>query len=468
MAIEILPFIVHNLDDTESLPQALDRQIQRQPDDSWVLVMDDDIMLRTLSNWYRHLQQTIEQHPQYDAFTTKINRGCGLNPNHYRISRGVNMNNHDMLYHINFAAQRKQRSKYSGVVRDITIDRSYCGVTTLIKVSAWKRCIDKFKSFMASGMTLHTDTYLHCMLAGAGLKFGMIEDYHVYHLYRGDRPSKSPSHFKEVNVFPAKHLNTDQSLKAIEDSLANNPRTFVVRFGDCEALMMTNVNRQGTPLDSTAKAISRGNQMQYNARLADELKNAYQIDEPGYLIAPPHGYPEEQWMSKGKGSPFKLPKIVRLELMMMNEGRTLLSFPVFGRLAVFDPERFQQFVRKHILGKRLLFIGSTPKKDVEKLIGRVQHYIKTPDHQSYNRRNDIVKKVQAKLESGDVDIVLPASGYMTKVLAEQIWKAGYPVNLFDLGSIFDIFKKPATRNYLAELQDRLIKWYNEHPIDTQA
>jgi len=94
-----------------------------------------------------------------------------------------------------------------------------------------------------------------------------------------------------------------------------------------------------------------------------------------------------------------------------------------------------------------MFIGSVPEIEIQKLFGEIDYYVETPRKNAYTYIDlwwpEILKNVD------NVELVLPAAGMATRVIAKRLWDLNKDVHCIDLGSIVDAVSSfPSSRKWI--------------------
>lgn len=144
-------------------------------DDDWVCFLDHDATF-TVGNWYNQLEDIIEKHSDYGAFTCMTNR-IGQK---YHVPIGVDRENHDMKYHRAVGKQLAE-SYYDQITPLNDVQGQYfSGVMILIQKKTWKKidgCPDGF---------LGVDNEIHRRCILNGVNVGRMDGVYLYHWYRAD------------------------------------------------------------------------------------------------------------------------------------------------------------------------------------------------------------------------------------------------------------------------------------------
>lgn len=202
-------------------------------DDDWGCFIDHDSMFTTL-DWFHQLDEIIKNHPEYSCFTAVTNREYAS----WQIPEGVDVNNHDVVYHRRFGAQLSEQN-YGKVVDVTNCSESlsstqpqaspmeispFGGIMILYKKSVWKNI--PFRKYYKEKSIFGTDNLIHIDLKKAGHKVGLTTGVYLYHWRRADKesgfiPNKSPG--QKDGLVPSKlpeknFLDVPSGLKWIKDA----------------------------------------------------------------------------------------------------------------------------------------------------------------------------------------------------------------------------------------------------------
>jgi len=215
--------------------------------------------------------------------------------------------------------------------------------------------------------------------------------------------------------------------------------TYFTRYGDNDLMMITGRNSSGGQINR-GKAYG-GNKTVYSEKLSVELKTAFTIKDEGYLKGVSGLWQKEPGMRNGCFAPFPYSgKLIDMIASVTSE-QEFLSPVLFQYLFCFQSFIFEQFL-EYIKGD-VLFVGSVPKSHVEKILKTKVKYVTTPRTGAYKK----IKTIWNGVEKNSADIIIPACGQCSRVLAGRLWNSGYNGHVIDMGSIFDVFLMP-TRTWL--------------------
>lgn len=151
-----------------NLGRAYNEAMALLPDDGWAVMLDHDCALTTRS-WHAQIAEAIAFKPDAGAFVACTNRIAAP------WQQVGDRNNHDMVHHRAFGAERlKVRS-----LLDVTDTQGFGGVAFAISKRTWDRI-----GGAPDGM-LCVDHHLHFRCRKAGLRVYLLESWYVYHWRRG-------------------------------------------------------------------------------------------------------------------------------------------------------------------------------------------------------------------------------------------------------------------------------------------
>ena len=217
--------------------------------------------------------------------------------------------------------------------------------------------------------------------------------------------------------------------------LEGEERVFYNRFGDSELLTMD--HQRHRLRHKITESVER------------EMADTFTIDHPHYVRGIAAGYPKEEGMMSGLFAPHVCNEelVAILRKFGLKEGEQLDSAVMPHYMTVFHPKRFDAFLQRYVRPKKKMFVGCVEKRLVEKIYGPIAVYVKTPKRHASLQFESVWKEVKANL--GDVELVLPAAGISSKIIAKRLWYMGVMVHCLDLGSIVDALEeKPVSRKWL--------------------
>jgi hypothetical protein len=186
----------------------------------------------------------------------------------------------------------------------------------------------------------------------------------------------------------------------------------------------------------------RSNQFIVTPALQQELIESFNIDHPQYLKAncanfvnepnaesiDLHVDPNDKWWSEDVVE-------ITKKVSISTKQEEFLNFQTFHYLASFHPEKVHSFIDEFIRGKRVMFIGCRTRDQMQQIFGPIAHYVQTPETNSYASIDLWWPIIEAALDS--IDVVIPASGFSSRVVNKRIWDLGTEIHSIDVGSFID-------------------------------
>ena len=260
-----------------------------------------------------------------------------------------------------------------------------------------------------------------------------------------------------------KILNTTNSLKSITDILDRGENVYFSRYGDNDIMMMSGTRLDNSPLGS--EQAFGGNKTIFSIELQRELIEAFQINNPNYLIGVSCTWEKEIGMDKGCFEPFPYKNQLEQKINLFTNKEEFLIPILFHYLICFKPQIFDLFVEKYIKTRNVLFVGSSDKEHVEKLIGHINHYVETPKTTAYNQIENIWSEILIVLKNNPgINMIIPTSGQCSRVLTKRLWNyKGLNISVIDMGSLFDGLSTTPTRTWIKLKGHLLRERYNSLP-----
>jgi len=239
-----------------------------------------------------------------------------------------------------------------------------------------------------------------------------------------------------------KTYDMQNTLEILCKLLEDRPKVYYPRFGDGDFNIMSGEGR----------CIEHD----YSKELQEELQSSFLIEEDGYL----------------KGAMVNEPTFNGINLQPRNqkENEQILSFfkelyggrnittyshVLFTYAAVHEQELMIEFLENFIRPKKKLFIGSVPKDDIEKLVGKVDYYVNIPVASLEEQK--VFKGAYYTMDKwwedvmdcvDDVDLVLPTAGMAGRVTCGRLWNLNKQVHCIELGSIVDAVISKESRSWI--------------------
>lgn len=227
---------------------------------------------------------------------------------------------------------------------------------------------------------------------------------------------------------------TQETYDHLCNLLDNNKKVYYGRFGDGDFYIMNG---------------KREKMHQWSPELANELSEAFTIDDPLYVKGAMINYPLEPGMSHGTFAP--MPTNAEMEGWLLNNQKihpdTIFhSHIMFHYISVFKQDMMINFLDKYIRPKKKMFIGSVNKEKIEKLVGKIDYYVHVPERDAYYSMNEWYPEILKYID--DVDLCLPAAGMAGRVINKRLWKLGKSMHCIDLGSVIDAAVDSETRTWI--------------------
>jgi len=217
--------------------------------------------------------------------------------------------------------------------------------------------------------------------------------------------------------------STTETYQTLCNLLRTNKKVYYSRFGDGDLFIMMGRNQANHD---------------YSEELAAELRASLTVEHPQFLKGLPVNFPKERGMTKGLFEWFYFND----ELAEFVIKKIPLTYPaVFesswfpNYYSVFKPVDLSQFMDWFIRPRKKMFIGSVPPEDIQKLYGKIDCYVQLPRKNAYSTIDTWWPEILRNIDS--VEVVLPAAGMATRVIAKRLWDLNKEVHCLDLGSIVD-------------------------------
>ncbi len=257
--------------------------------------------------------------------------------------------------------------------------------------------------------------------------------------------------------------STTETYTTLCHLLSKHKKVYYSRFGDGDLFIMMGRNQANHD---------------YSEELAAELRASLTVEHPQFLKGLPVNFPKEKGMTKGLFEWFYFND----ELAEFVIKKIPLTFPaVFesswfpNYYSVFKPVEMSQFLDQFIRSRKKMFIGSVPLEDIQKLYGKIDCYVQLPRKNAYSTIDTWWPEILRNIDS--VEVVLPAAGMATRVIAKRLWDLNKEVHCLDLGSIVDAVSSFApsrkwiklkghvlNRILLPEFRDRSFKYKINYAI----
>lgn len=240
-----------------------------------------------------------------------------------------------------------------------------------------------------------------------------------------------------------KTKDTLSTYKHLTNLLDFNSKVYYSRFGDGDFYIMNG---------------RREKMHEWSPELAQELSEAFAINDPLYLKGSMVNYPLEPGMTHGVFAPPT--DNAQIESWLLNNQKVHIdiifeSHIMFHYLSVFKQDIMIDFLNTYIRPKKKMFIGSVNKNDIEKLVGPIDYYVHVPSKDAYY---SIDKWYDSILENIDnVELCLPAAGMAGRVIQKRLWNLNKNIHSIDLGSVIDASCNISTRTWIDKVGFNHIK-----------
>ena len=239
-----------------------------------------------------------------------------------------------------------------------------------------------------------------------------------------------------------KSYDMQYTLEVLCNTMEKRPKVYYPRFGDGDFNIMSNNGR----------CIEH----EYSEELQKELQTSFKIEAPNYF----------------KGAMVNEPTFNGIELQSRNQEEnnqilssfkylygdrqlTTYSHVLFTYAAVCEQQLMIDFLDNFIRPKKKLFIGSVPKKDIEKLVGNVDYYVNIPVASVEEQK--VFKGAYYTMDKwwdevmdcvDKVELVLPTAGMAGRVVCGRLFHADKQVHCIELGSVVDAVIAKESRSWI--------------------
>ena len=203
-------------------------------------------------------------------------------------------------------------------------------------------------------------------------------------------------------------------------------KLYYVRFGDGDLIMMYP--------ESEGKVIGRANQFDTTKQIQNELYRTWNIQDNRYMVAG----------SLNLSSPFSTDHGIEMHNKvkeLINSGQIIerkefYSHPTFESNFIFKPDKFIEFCNL-INGNKKVWVNQLWHDNVETILGNIEHHIQTPSTNSYKNIDEWYPQLLEVID--DVEVIILATGFSSRVLASRLWDLGINKIVLDIGSVVDMF-----------------------------
>ena len=257
-------------------------------------------------------------------------------------------------------------------------------------------------------------------------------------------------------------LTTIETFNSLDKKLSEESRLIFSRFGDIDFIMMQP--------ESIGKTLGRSNKTLLTRSLHEEMIESFMIEDENYLKGHVSNMPYEEGMDilnlqgSHKASDKSLDKlgntltghhdsywnedVMKKSINVLGNTqseRIFYNSCTFYMYATFKGNELRDFVVRNIKDKKKMFIGARKKENMEGLFGKIDHYVNTPEINSYSEIDSWWPKVLKNIDN--VDVVLPFTGQSSRVLNKRLWNMNTDVQSIDMGSWIDTYSGIINRGW---------------------
>jgi hypothetical protein len=235
------------------------------------------------------------------------------------------------------------------------------------------------------------------------------------------------------NKFMSTMMSDSDTISELRRRFAENEPFFFTRFGDADLLFMDDpnfkLNRRHDP----------------HPRMTEELQEAFQIDDPAFMIACVAG-----------GNVFQKYEQKLIDIAEAYHGdRQYWSAICIHELYVQDHEAFTDFVKQGFHDKKVAMVGGPAvcKDPLVQKVFNVAEYHCLTDRNAYRHLQGNMRHI--KRLADEYDILISALGQTTRVVAKRLWQNDYrDLQYFDVGSTVDALANRPLRSWIRRHADR--------------
>jgi len=230
------------------------------------------------------------------------------------------------------------------------------------------------------------------------------------------------------------------TLNKLYNLLSTNTKVYYCRFGDGDLGIMF----------GTGRCIEHA----ASPELQKELVEAFMIDAPNYIKGVMVNEPTFNGFSLQPVNSTRNKQTLDFIERLYNGEKEEITFDshvLLTYLAVCQQDVMMNFLDVFIRPKKKLFIGSVDKNEIEKLVGKIDYYVKIPcakvEEQkvfpgAYYFMDEWWPEVLEYVD--DVELVLPTAGMAGRVITKRLWNLNKNIHCIELGSMVDaVVGKPS-------------------------
>ncbi len=229
--------------------------------------------------------------------------------------------------------------------------------------------------------------------------------------------------------------STESTLKKLSTLLQSEKKLYYSRFGDGDFFIMLGM---------------REKMHQHSPELANELREAFEIQDDKFIKAILHKYPVEDGMVDGMWKPMNTAQIEYcLKLLNVTSGH-YESHVFIPYLSTFKPNLIIDFLDTHIRPKKKMLINCLQSEQemvhLKQLLGDIDYFVEVPFRDAYYKIDEWFPKVLEHID--DVELCIPAAGMAGRVVQKRLFNMGYEIQSLDLGAILDAVCGRVTRAWI--------------------
>ena len=246
------------------------------------------------------------------------------------------------------------------------------------------------------------------------------------------------------------------TLEKLYNLLSTESKVYYCRFGDGDFSIMSG---EGRCIEHAA-----------SPELQKELIESFTINDPNYIKGVMVIEPTYNGVELQPANPINNQKTLDfIKSLYDNDNREELvldSHVILTYLAICQQNIMIDFLDRFVRPKKKLFIGSVDKEQIEKLVGKIDYYIKIPVAEVSEQRvfpgayyfmDEWWPKVLDVVD--DVELVLPTAGMAGRVITKRLWMLEKNIHSIELGSMVDAVVGKMSRSTW-ERNDNYIKIKN--------
>ena len=229
---------------------------------------------------------------------------------------------------------------------------------------------------------------------------------------------------------------TVETFERLVKALRENKKLYYPRFGDADFYIMHGIDARNH---------------KFNPKLATELIQAFNIDDPRYMIGAAINHEHEPGMAPGLFAPFPYNNrmvewISKNPYIRIKKDYVFESAVAIHYLSVYRQDLINSFLDEFVRDKKKMVIANCEKEEAEGLFGKIDHYVKVPARFAYETIDEWYPLIEKNID--DVELCLPFAGQAGRVIMKRLWMSEKDIHCLDLGSIIDAALGLGTRQWI--------------------